>query len=187
MSGDAQLRHIEELKVRRLGANHLGDELEGIGALHLEAVGLAHYRPGARRGALIALELDVVAADLAVVLHPVVHRRSTHNIERVVIQVKQDDIADHVTVVVTHHELLGLIAREVAESVDAETAQQLEGVRAFNVHVGHVVGLIEQHTGLLPGNLLIAPIGVFARYHRVDIRAGARAAQQLHGTPRALQ
>src|SRR5262249_354846 len=55
---------------------------------------------------------------------------------------------------------LGAEARDV---VDAEVAEEPERVRPAHEQVGHVMGLIEQRTGLPPGLLLRAPVAELRR------------------------
>ncbi len=79
------------------------------------------------------------------------------------------------------HVLLRLVDLEALEAVDAELLEELECVRSRHVHVGHVVGLVEEHRALLPGPLLVAPVGVFRLHHRVRIRAARGIAQMVDG------
>jgi hypothetical protein len=39
----------------------------------------------------------------------------------------------------------------------------------LHVHVGHVIRLVVEHTGLLPGSLLISPVGKFAGNNRIYV------------------
>ena len=111
--------------------------LERGGALHLVAVEPAVVRVHGR--ALVALDRGVVVAGLAVVLHPVVRRRSPDEVEEILVEVEEDRVADHVAVVVAGDELLGLVDLERREAVDTGVREQLERIRALDVHVGHVV------------------------------------------------
>ena len=103
------------------------------------------------------------------VLDPVVRGRPTDEIEGILGEKEQDRIADHVTVVVAGDELLGLVDGEVPDRVDAEVRQQLERIGTLDVHIGHVVRLVEQHGGFLPGALLVSPVREFGRYDGKDI------------------
>src|SRR5258708_19792158 len=85
----------------------------------------------------------------------------------------------HIAVPVHRDILLGLVDLETLEAIDAELFQQLEGVRARHVHVGHVVGLVEQHGGLLPRALLVPPVGVFGLLHRIRVRTPLRITQVI--------
>ena len=82
----------------------------------------------------------------------------------------RNHVADHLPIVVACHKLLGSVRYEIFEAVHAQIRQQFQGIRALYVHVCHVLGLVEKHTGLLPRTLLISPIGKFTRHHRVYIR-----------------
>ena len=85
------------------------------------------------------------------ILNPVVRGRPPDQIEGILRKMKKDGISDHVAVVVAGDELLGLVDGKVPDAVDAEVRQQLECLGTLDVHVGHVVRLVEQHGGLLPG------------------------------------
>ncbi len=179
MSGDADLRHVEEFQLRRLLAEHLLHDLHRVRSLDLEAVRAANHRARPRDRALVTLAGNIVTAGLRVELHPVVHRRTADQVEAVAAQVRQHDVADHVAVVVTGDELLRLVGLEALEAVDAQVGEELQSVRTFHIHVGHVIGLVEEHTGFLPGALFIPPVGVLGRNDRINIGAGLRVAQQL--------
>ena len=124
--------------------------------------------------------LHVVAAGLAVVLHPVVHRRPADQVEPVLFEVEQDDVADDVAVVIAGDVLLGLVRAEILEGVHAEVLEDLRRVRSLHVHVGHVVRLVEQDAGLPPRALFVSPVRVLQRNDGIDVRSGLRLAQQLH-------
>jgi hypothetical protein len=93
---------------------------------------------------------------------------------------KQDHVADDVTVVIAGDELLSLARTEVVEAVHAEHREHLERVGALHVHVGHVVRLIEEDAGVPPGALLVSPVRELGGDDRVDVRPGLRIAQQLN-------
>ncbi len=101
-------------------------------------------------------------------------------LNRFVFEPKENHVADHVTVVIADDILLGLVRTEILECVDAEVGQQLQGVRTFHIHVGHVIRLVEQNARLLPGALLIPPVRVFGRHHGIYVRPCHGIAQQLH-------
>ena len=92
---------------------------------------------------------------------------------------EEDHVADHVAVGRARDEVLRLVDGEALEAVDGELGEQLERVRALHREVGHVVRLVEEHAGLLPGRLLVPPVRELGRDPRVDVRAGLRVAQQL--------
>ncbi len=178
-AGDGHGRHVEELQVRRRCAGDRLDHLHGVGALDLEAVGLAARRIGPAHGALVQLDLDVVAAGLGVEADPVQHWNTADQIELVLAQIEQDDVADNIAVIAARHELLGFVDGEILQAVDAQIGQQLQGARAFHQQVGHMVGLVEQNAGLLPGDLLVTPVGVFGRNARIGVGAGLLVTQKL--------
>jgi hypothetical protein len=119
VSGDRDLAHVEELDLGQWAAGHLLQDLHGVRPLHLEAVQL----PLAGRvdgRALVALEGHVVAAGLAVVLHPVVRGGAPDDAHSVLLEVEEDRVADHVAVRVADDELLRLVHREILERVHGE-------------------------------------------------------------------
>ena len=158
-----------------------------VRSLHLIAVGLPHDRTRPCDGALVPFDPDVVLAGLAVVLDPVVHRRASDQIESVLFEVKEDDVADHVAVVIAGDELLGLARSEILEAVHAEHGEHLERVRSLHVHVGHVVRLVEQDARVPPGALFVSPVRELAGDDRVDVRSGLRIAQQFDRTAGGVQ
>jgi hypothetical protein len=105
----------------------------------------------------------------------------------VLAQMEQDAVTDHVPGVARRHHLLGAVHREVGEAVESREAAQLERVRPLERELGHVVALIEQHGGVAPGALLVAPVGEFARHHGVHVRADLRVAQHVHGVAGSLE
>src|SRR5580692_1080226 len=179
----------EELDVRDRAAVQLLDHLGRVGPLDLEPV----LRPGhglakrARRRAVVADELDVPVAGLRVELDPVHARRPADELVDVLLEVEQDAVADDIAVVGDGHELLGHVGREVLERVEADVGDQLEGIRTLDVEVRHVVALVEQHRGLLPGDLLRLPVGELGRDDRIDVSALLGVPQQLNGVGRLQQ
>ena len=95
-AGDRDLAHVEELDLRQRAAVHLLEHLQRGRTLHLVAVDPAVVR--VHRSALVALDRRVVAAGLAVVLHPVVRRRAPDEVEELVVEVEEDRVADDVAV-----------------------------------------------------------------------------------------
>ena len=82
---------------------------------------------------------------------------------------------------VTGTNCLAMFDREVGHAVDAGVGDQLDRVRAAHEQVEHVVGLVEEHGGLLPGLLLPPPVGELRGDHRVDVGAELGVAQQADG------
>jgi hypothetical protein len=175
--------HVEELEVRHFLAVQLLDDLPGVRALDLEAVGDAldgePLRVAGR--AIVLLDRDAVLARLGVELDPARGRRAPDEDEPVRLQVEQDPVADDVAAVARRNELLGAVDREVREAVDREVGQELHRVRTLDVEVDHVVRLIEEHGGLAPRGLLVTPVREFAGHHRVNVGPDLRVAKQVDG------
>src|SRR5262245_20483428 len=70
----------------------------------------------------------VVLASLEVVLHPVRSRRTADKIESVVIEVKENSVADNVSVAIACYELLCLIDLEILEGVHTQVGKQPERI-----------------------------------------------------------
>src|SRR5690606_34070486 len=85
-------------------------------ALDLVAVGAP--RRVAVGGAAVPGDLDVVAADLRLVLHPVGARARTDEADLAVLQPEQHAGADQVAVVPADHELLRLVPAKFSKTVD---------------------------------------------------------------------
>jgi hypothetical protein len=71
---------------------------------------------------------------------------------------EQDAVANNLPAVIAGHELLGLVDAESVEAVDRQMREQLACARTLDEQIHHVVRLIEQHRGLAPGALLVAPL-----------------------------
>ncbi len=134
---------------------------------------------GAPGRAVVVLEVELVVARLAVVAQPVGGGVAAHPDELVIVQVKQDAVADHVAGRSAGHELLGHVHREVGHAVDPDALDQLQRIRALEVEVHHVVRLVEQHRRLPPRLLLAPPVRELVGHDRVDVGAGLRVAQEL--------
>src|SRR5829696_4344011 len=81
-------------------------------------------------------------------------------IESIVVQIEENHITDHVSVMIACDKLLGLVDFEGLEVVYAEIGEQLECVRTFNIEIRHMKRLFEENAGLPPGTLLISPVRV---------------------------
>ena len=185
---DGDVAHPEELDVRERAAVELLDHILGVRALDLVAVELAGDRLAhrARRRAVVVFGRDVIAAGLGVEFDPVGGRVAADVTELVLGEIEQDAVADHVAIVGAGRELLGLIDREILERVGREVREELQRVLAAHEQVDHVVRLVEQHAGLGPGALLVAPVGKFGRDDRVNVGADLRIAQHLDRIARGL-
>ena len=188
---DGDFSHVEELDLGNGRSIELVEELAGVGPLNLIPVKPAHDRNVPGDGPLVSLQLDFVFAGFGVILNPVVNRGPADEQQLIFAKVKEDGVANHMSVVAASDELLRLVDRIILEAVDAGRRHQLDRVRAFDPHVGHVVRLIEQHARLLPRALLIPPIGKLGRNHRIHVRTQLRISQHLHriagGVDRVLQ
>src|SRR5215510_6061761 len=120
------------------------------------------------------------------VLNPVVYGGSTDEKQFILIQVKEDSVANHISVVITPHKLLRFIHRVLFKTIDAGSGEQAKRVRALNPHVCHVVRLIEKYAGLLPRALFISPVRELRRDHRIDIWSKWRISHHLHWVPGGL-
>src|SRR5262249_17985613 len=105
---DGQYAAIEELDIRSWLARDLLNDFHRVGTLNLVSVAVADDGARSGHGALVPFEPDVVAAGCRMVLNPIVNRGTTDEIEQVLLHVNENDVADHVSVVVTRDELLAL-------------------------------------------------------------------------------
>jgi hypothetical protein len=81
------------------------------------------------------------------------------------------------------YEQLGLPRLEVLEAVYPNAGRQFQRVWTLHVHVGHVVGLVEQKAGGWPTTLFISPIRKFTGNNWVHIRSSLGIPQPLTGFP----
>ena len=152
--------------------------LERVGTLDLIAIGLAAAL--VLRRSLVASGGGVVAARLEVELHPVGHRRAADDVERVLAEVEEDRVADHVALGVAAHDLLAGVDLERLEAVHADVGQQLQRVGPLDVQVRHVMRLVEERARFAPRALLVAPVGELVLHHRKGIGTDLGIAQQVH-------
>src|SRR5208283_6126933 len=131
-------------------------------------------------GTLVHLGLHVVAAGLGVELNPVRCRRYADIDKAVLFQVKENAISDDIAVVAARSKLLGAIDGELGEAVGGQMREQLEGVGALDVQVGHVMILVEKNGGLIPGALLVAPVGDLGGDNGKDTRSEMRIAKHVY-------
>ena len=186
---DVDRVHREELHVGDRTAVDLVENLPGVRALHLEAIVPARDGLAARmRGrTIVADEIHLEAAGLGMELQPVHRRRTADEHQFVLLEVEQDAVADDVAFVAGGHHLLRAVHREVREAVDCGVGAELERVRPLERELGHVVRLVEQHRGIAPCLLLVAPVGEFARHDGIDVRADLRIAKELNGIAGGLE
>ena len=183
LPGDRDRGHVEEPELRGGPAEQLLDHGHRVRALHLEAVGLA-APVGAERAALVERDAHVVAARLGVVGDPVQRGGAADEVVPVLGQEEEDHVADHVAVGRAGHEVLRPVHGEPVEAVHGQAGEQRRRVRALDREVGHVVRLVEEDAGLLPGRLLVAPVRELGRDARIDVRPRLRVAEQLDGARR---
>ena len=122
------------------------DQVESIGALNLVAVD--HPAALVVHGALVTSDLHIVVADDGIVFNPVRHRGTTHDADLVFGVAEEDRITNHVTVVITGHDLLGLVRSEILKRVYCDVRQEAHDVRTFEIDVLHVEGLVEEDNGV---------------------------------------
>jgi hypothetical protein len=60
-----------------------------------------------------------------------------------------------------------------------EVGEELHRVGALHVLLDHVVRLVEEHRGLRPGGLLVAPVGKFGRHHGIHVGADLGIAKHV--------
>ena len=165
-------------------AEHLLHDFQGVGALHLKAVGQADSL--AFGGTLVARGFSFVSAGFDVILHPIGRGRASHQVEIIFTKVEQDGVADDVAVGSAADELLGLVDFEILEAVDAEVGEDLQSVGAFHVQIRHVVRLIEERAAVAPGLLFISPVGEFMLHHWKGIGSDLRIPQHFNRIPGCL-
>jgi hypothetical protein len=108
--------------------------------------------------------------------------RTPDEVEFIFVEIKEDRVTNHIAIMVTRNELLGLIDFEVFKAIDSEIGEQFEGVRTLYIQIGHMVGLVEKSAGFLPCTLFISPIRKFRTHHRKGIWSYLRISQQLGWT-----
>ncbi len=118
---------------------------------------------------------------------PVRGRRAPDEYVLVLGKMKQDAVADDMSAVAARNKLLGFVDGEILERVDGEMGQHLLGVGALDVDIHHVVRLVEEHAGLLPCPLFVAPVRVFGRNYRINIGTNLRISQHVDRISYALQ
>src|SRR5690606_38112883 len=110
---------------------------------------------------------------------PVQDRNAAYEVELVFGKVEQNNVADDIAIVVDGYELLGLVDGEIVERVDTKIARELQRVRTFNSEIGHVIGLVEEHAGVLPGPLFVAPVGEFCRNAGINVWSRLLVAKKM--------
>src|SRR6202161_138434 len=124
MARDLERTDIEKANIRRRFARHLLHDLESIRTLDLVPESLA--LPLVYCGPLVSLRRGLIPAGFHIELNPIRSGRAADQIEAVLIEIEENRIADHVTVMVTGDELLGLAGLEILEAVDAKIVEEFQ-------------------------------------------------------------
>jgi hypothetical protein len=112
---------------------------------------------------------------------------SSNQVEGIRVEIEEDDVPNNVAVIVADNVLLGLADFKTLEAVDTKRREQLESIRPLNVHVCHVIRLVEQHAAVLPGALLVSPVRKLGWHNRINIRADLGVPQEIYRIPGRLQ
>ena len=177
---------MEEGEVGWGAAEQFLEEHGGVGALDLEAEGLARL-VGIGDRPLVALEGDGGTAGRGVELDPVMDGGAADQLERTVLQVEEDDVAADVPRGGDGDVLLGLPGLEALAGVDAELAEEGEGIGTTQEQVRHVAGEVEEADGIPPGVWFVLLVGELRGDDRVDPGAGRVVVEQLLHARCALQ
>ncbi len=175
---------LKELQVRRGRAERRVHDFQRVRALDLEAIGFARDGIHTRGRTLVALAFDIVAAGRGVILHPVVHGGAPDEIEQILVQVEQDHVADDEAVPAHRHELFGFVDFETLEAVDSQLLQEFAGIRPGNIHVRHVIGLLNRIAVFCQACCSSRQLVYSGWYYRIWIRTARRVAQHLHRATR---
>src|SRR5215213_722365 len=82
-----------------------------------------------------------------------------HESEPILVEIEENRITDHISIMIACDILLGLVNFEVLEVIYAVIGEQPECVRTFDIEICHMKRLFEEDAGLPPGTLLIPPVG----------------------------
>src|SRR5262245_59659342 len=134
-SGDVDFSHVEEFDLRYGLTVELIQNLRGIRTLNLVSVQSSNNRDVAGNGPLVSRQRDVIFAGFGEALNPIVDGESTDKKQFILIQVKQNGVADNVSVIVASNKLLCFINGSVCKGVDAGSGEQFDRVGPFNPHV----------------------------------------------------
>ncbi len=112
--------------------------------------------------------------------------RAPDEIESILIEMEENRITNHISIMVTRNKLLGLIDFEILKAIHTKIREQFECVRALNIKICHMVGQVEKSAGLPPGTLFISPVRELGTHYRKGIWSYLRITQQLNWTPDGL-
>ena len=179
---DIDVAHIKKLDLGRCCTVQLLNHLPRVRPLNLVAVASTNHCFSTRIGrrAVVLLSCDVKAAGLRLKFNPTGCGRAPHKHQLVGLQVKQNPVADYMTVVAAGSQLFRSVYGEFGETIEAEIRSQLHRIRPFDVKVGHMVGLVEQNAAVAPRALFIPPVAVLGGNHRIDISAYLRVTQEVN-------
>src|SRR5690606_19858306 len=110
-----------------------------------------------------------------------------NQVEALLVEAEEDHVADHVSVVVARHEVLGTLGSEVGEAVDGQALEQGEGAGTFHHQLGHVVGLVEENGGGPPCSLFVPPVAELGGHHRIHVGPDLGVAQHVDGVADRLE
>src|SRR5262249_18811586 len=107
------------LDVRYRAPVQLVQHLSRLGTLDLIAVESASDRDVAGNGSLIPGESHLIPARLCMVLHPVVNGGPADENQFVLVEIKEDGVANYIAIVTAPDELLGFVDGIIRKTVDA--------------------------------------------------------------------
>src|SRR5712671_6287577 len=108
-SGDGDFTQVEEFDVRYWSAVQLVQNLVRIGALNLISVEPANNRSVPGDGSLVSGQGHVISILFGVILNPVVHGGPPDEKQLILVEVEENPVADHVSVVTARDKLLRFI------------------------------------------------------------------------------
>ena len=161
MACDLELADAEELDFRQPVVDHRPHQVERVRPLQLEAEDIAAF---ARHDhVFVAGDFDRQVGLLGVELQPVARRRRADHPQEICALTEDDGIGNQMPTGVHHYQLLRPHGFEVAQIVGGKLADKGQPVGPANVQLGHMERLFEQHDAMVPGALLVAPVGELGR------------------------
>src|SRR5439155_2882033 len=106
---DGDFAHVKELDFGYRPAVELVQDLSRIRPLDLIPVESANNRDIPGNGPLVSREGNFVSAGLGMILNPVVNGGPADEKQLILVEIKEDAVANHVSVVIAPDKLLGLI------------------------------------------------------------------------------
>ena len=117
-SRDGYFPQVEELDVRYWAPVELVQNLRSRRALDLISVESAHNGDVPNNGPLVPLDGHLISTGLSMVLNPVVHGGPADENKFVLVHMKENPVADYISIVITRNKLLGFIDREIRKTID---------------------------------------------------------------------